>query len=78
MSKPKSIDRDELKHLLLDARHEITDLRRQNEILGAKVEVMELFACVLHTRPAGRGGGAAPDVAWAIDRAIEKLDAKEE
>lgn len=38
-----------MKHLLNAAADEITILRRQNEILNAKVEVMELFACVLHT-----------------------------
>lgn len=62
-----------LKELLNDARHEILDLRRRNEILGAKVEMIDLFACVLNTQPAARTQGAAPDVAWALQKKIDEL-----
>jgi hypothetical protein len=41
-----------LTQLLKDAQREIQQLRRRNEILGAKVEVMDSFMCVLHTKPA--------------------------
>lgn len=63
----------QLEELLLNAKHEIDDLRRRNEILNAKVEVMELFACVLHTEPARRSQGAAPDVAWALQKKIDEI-----
>jgi hypothetical protein len=62
-----------LKKLLTDAMHEIRDLRRRNEILSAKVEVMDLFACVLHTTAAIRSQGAAPDVAWALQKEIDEM-----
>lgn len=64
-----------MKDLLNEARHEILNLRRENEILRAKVEVMELFACVLHTQPARASQGMAPDVAWALQKEIDKIEA---
>ncbi len=67
---------DRLKDLLSNAMHEIRDLRRRNEILNAKVEVMDLFACVLHTTPASRSQGAAPDVAWLLQKKIDELESK--
>lgn len=68
---------DELKELLTNAMHEIRDLRRHNEILGAKVEMIDLFACVLHTQAASRSQGASPDVAWALQKKINELDAND-
>lgn len=66
-----------LQELLLHAMHEIRDLRRRNEILGAKVEMIDLFACVLHTEPFRSTQGAAPDVAWALQKKIDALAAEE-
>lgn len=63
----------QLEELLLNAKHEIETLRRRNEILDAKVGVMELFACVLHTEPARRSEGASPDVAWALQKEIDRI-----
>ena len=57
-----------MKDLLIQAREEIRQLRRANEILAAKVEMIDLFACVLHTRPASHSVGAAVDVAWREHR----------
>lgn len=65
-----------MKHLLEDAMREIVSLRRDNELMRAKLEVMDLFACVLHTKPAMRTEGASLDVAWALQKAIDGLDAK--
>lgn len=65
---------DPLKELLTSAVHEIQGLRRRNEILNAKVEVMELFACVLHTTPAQHSQSMSPDVAWALQKKIDEID----
>lgn len=65
------------KHLLLEAKAEIESLRRQNEILHAKVSTMELFATVLHTDPRYPSQAMAVDVAWNIQRAVEEIEAKE-
>lgn len=66
------------KNLLLEAEAEIRELRRQNEILGAKVEVMNLFATVLHTQPAGYGPmGASECVASKLRREHDRLAMEE-
>lgn len=64
-----------MKHLLLNAKHEIEQLRRRNEILQAKVDVVETFSAALLGPPSNRG--AAIDVAWQLQKEIEKLEAKE-
>lgn len=62
----------ELRHLLLSAKDEIKSLRRQNELLGAKMEMVELFACVLHTAPAKYCPPQSIDVAWEIEQALQE------
>jgi sulfate adenylyltransferase subunit 1 (EFTu-like GTPase family) len=66
-----------MKDLLNDSRHEILALRRENEILRAKVEVMDLFALVLNTTPNYRSQGMAIDVAWRLQKEIDALNARE-
>jgi hypothetical protein len=67
----------ELKQLLIKSKSEIDDLRRRNEVLSAKVEVMDLFACVLNTMPArGVGMGLSVDVSWELRTAIEAIEEK--
>lgn len=66
-----------LKYVLRDAQHEITRLRQTNAILAAKVEVMDLFACVLHTKPAERTEGASIDVAWELGKEIDAIEKAE-
>jgi hypothetical protein len=63
-----------MKHVLAGAIEEIRSLRRQNEILRAKVEVMDLFALTLNTTPNYRSTGMAPDIAWELQHEIDKLD----
>lgn len=55
--------------LLLDASHEIKQLRRANELLHAKVEVIDIFACAMGMK---RESGASPDVVWAIDKYLRE------
>lgn len=64
----------QLQELLMNAKHEIEMLRRRNEILDAKVSVMELFACVLHTKPAMRSETASVDVAWQLQKKLDELE----
>lgn len=51
-----------MKHLLINAKAEILALRRENEILQAKVGTMELFADMLHVRGPKSVSGMAPDI----------------
>lgn len=65
----------EMKQLLQSAREEILSLRRANEILHAKVDMIDLFACLLHTKPATISVGASPDIAWALQKEIDAIEA---
>jgi hypothetical protein len=62
-----------MKHLLTEARQEILDLRRRNEILSAQMGVVEVFAAALGLKRSE--GGMAPDVAWALQKKIDELSA---
>lgn len=62
----------EQKEIAVDAIREIRSLRRENELLRARVETMELFAVVLNTKPSYREHGASIDVAWKLEQEIEK------
>jgi hypothetical protein len=56
----------------MQARHEILALRSANEILAAKVSVVEVFAAALGLRHTG--GGMSPDIAWELERQIDALN----
>jgi hypothetical protein len=59
-------------HLLREAIHEIRSLRRQNEILRAKVEVIEIFGRA--TAAVGNGGGClSHDVAYELEQEADKM-----
>lgn len=62
-----------MKDLLLEARQEIIGLRRSNELLRAKIEMVELFASVHRTTPFQQPQQMAPDVVYQMDRAIDEL-----
>ena len=58
---------DKAERALRLARDEIVGLRRRNEILEARDEVVRLFGCILMPRtPQGMG----EDVVWLIDKAL--------
>lgn len=63
----------ELANILRNASHEITSLRRQNEILQAKVDVIDTFSVALFTNP-NRERGAAIDVVWEISRKLQEME----
>lgn len=63
----------DMKDLLEEAREEIIHLRRRNEILSAKVEMIDLFACVLNTRPWEPRETVGEDIAWKLQKKINEL-----
>lgn len=63
---------------LNNAIEEITQLRRQNEILSAKVEMIELFRTVLMTRPHQVSVGAGEDVVFKLRRLADELRDEDE
>ena len=66
-----------MKHTLIEAKAEIEALRRQNEILRAKVEVMDLFACALHSPPATYNPAMGANVTWELEREIARIESEE-
>ena len=65
---------NDLKSILLRAKTEIDNLRRVNQRLSDKMEMVELFQTVLFTTPSSRGQGYGEDVSWIIERAIAALN----
>jgi hypothetical protein len=49
----------DIKDIISMARHDIISLRRQNEILSAKVQVVEAFSLALNARP--------PELVYTMD-----------
>jgi hypothetical protein len=69
-------DRLELHRALSYGAEEIDRLRRQNEILSAKVEVMDLFGAVFRVSPRGHVMGMGEDAAWLLRRELMKMEAE--
>ena len=67
-----------MKDLLKRAAAEIRYLRRENELLSAKVEMIELFSCVFYTAPAPAERQMGEDVAYRLDAAISDFDAEKD
>lgn len=69
-----------LQQLLLNAKDEILELRRRNEVLAAQVAVVEVFAAAL--RPGSNGHGQTfgwqRDVVGALDDEIAKLSSEKD
>jgi hypothetical protein len=65
-----------VKHILMNAKQEIIDLRRRNEILSAQMAIVDVFAAALGLH---RDSGAmGPDVAWELQQEIDAITAAEE
>lgn len=61
------------KYLMLHAANEIKMLRRSNEILGAKVEVMELFGMALRASPGNGLNCMSEDIVWRLEQRAEEI-----
>lgn len=61
-----------MKHLLNQAKHEIIELRRQNELLAAQIRVVNIFEAALFGPRPSRG--MTPDVVWELDKKIDELE----
>jgi hypothetical protein len=67
--------RSELINALRDAATEIRSLRRSNELMRARLQgIDDALQLMNATPPTRHGEGAAPDIAWALDRHVEQLE----
>lgn len=57
--------------LLTEAAFEIKALRRQNELMNARLQMFDAINTMLHTTVPTQGQGMSPDVVWAIEKFIE-------
>lgn len=64
----------DLQNDITEATHEIQLLRRRNEILSAKVEMIDLFACVLHTEPSSRGVMCSEDIVGKLEKHLVGIE----
>jgi hypothetical protein len=65
-------------HLLQQASSEIKALRRQNELMSARLEVFDSMMRLFHTSPNyGQGGMMHPDIVYEIDKYLESYKATE-
>lgn len=64
-----------MKHILMQAKQEIVDLRRRNEILSAQMAIVDVFAAALGLRR--ESGAMGIDVAWELQREIDTITEQE-
>jgi hypothetical protein len=63
------------KELLERALVEIKGLRRQNELMNARLSMFDAVMSALHGQPATeQRGGMSPDIAYEIEKRIKSLD----
>lgn len=65
------------KYLMLHAADEIKQLRHHNEILGAKVEVMNLFGMALRASPGNGLNCMSEDIAWRLQQRAEEIETEQ-
>ncbi len=56
--------------LLTQAVFEIKSLRRQNELMKARLDMFDAVNCMLHTRAVSNSVGMSPDVVHVIEKFI--------
>lgn len=64
-----------MKTLLNQAKEEIVQLRRRNEILEAQVGVVEIFAAALGFKR--NEGSMHADIVWELQRRIDEIEAED-
>jgi len=58
-------------NLLKQAVVEIKQLRRQNELQSARLQMFDAIQVMLHTEPKYPSQGMSPDLTWEIEKFVE-------
>lgn len=59
--------------LLKNAAIEITNLRRRNELMSARLQMFDDVNAILHTQVASKNEGMSPDLVSQIDKHIAEV-----
>jgi hypothetical protein len=60
--------------MLQEAASEIRNLRRQNELMAAKLDMFDKCMLLLHTPPTYPSQGMSPDLVWQIDKYLANIE----
>jgi len=61
--------------LLNEASFEIKRLRKENEVMGARLDMFDSIMALLHTDIARKQVGMTEDLVWKIEKHLEKYKA---
>lgn len=58
--------------LLQEASNEIKSLRKQNELMGARLDMFDSMMLIFRTQPNYGSQGMSEDLVWKIDKHLEQ------
>lgn len=64
-------------NMLQRALGEIQQLRRQNELMSARLGMYDQMMLLFTSQPAYQGMAVSPDIAWEIQRHLEHIETQE-
>lgn len=62
--------------MLKEATFEIKSLRRQNELMRARLDMFDAMNAILHTHVASRNEGMSPDLVWQIEKYVASKESE--
>jgi len=65
------------KQLLTEAVTEIRMLRKENELMRARLEMFDAINKILHTQPASISQGMSPNLVWTIEKFLASQSSAE-
>ena len=63
--------------LLKEATFEIKNLRRENELMRARLDMFDAMNAILHTQVAIRSQGMSLDLVWQIEKFVASKEAEQ-
>lgn len=62
--------------MLKEATFEIKSLRRQNELMRARLDMFDAMNAILHTQVASQSQGMSLDLVWKIEKFVAAKEAE--
>ena len=60
--------------LLQRAINEIKQLRSQNSLMNARLDMFDKMMVLFHTQPAYAGGQMSPDLVWEMEKHLDSIN----